>query len=142
MSMGPVEYALIEFPGSKFSGEIAPELQRLVDAGTIRVIDLIFITKDADGTLVSLELTGLDAEEAAPFERAGVELGNLLTEEDVEIAGEALAPGSSAALIVWEDTWATAFVAGVRNADGRLVAHERIAPDVVESALAAAAATE
>jgi hypothetical protein len=141
MSLGPVEYALIEFPGSTFSGEIAPELQKLVEAGTIRVIDLIFITKDEQGDILSLELTGLDADEAAPFERAGVELGNLLTEDDVEIAGEALAPGSSAALIVWEDTWATAFAAGVRNADGRLVAHERIAPDVIEAALAAAAAT-
>jgi hypothetical protein len=140
MSLGPVEYALVEFPGSKFSGEIAPALEQLVEAGTIRIIDLLFITKDEDGNVVSVELTGLDAEEAAPFESAGVELGNLLTLEDVEIAGEGLQPGSSAALLVWENTWAKTFIEGVAHSEGRVLAHERIPAEVVEAAVAAAAA--
>lgn len=140
MSLGPVEYVLIEFPGSKFKGEIVPALQELVAGGTIRIIDLIFITKDVDGSVVSLELSTLPPEEAAAFESVGLDLGDLLTEEDIEIASEALEPGSSAALLVWENTWASKFAHAVRGAEGRLVAHERIPAEAVEIALAAAAA--
>jgi len=140
MSLGPVEYVLVEFPGSKFKGEIVPALEELVSAGTIRIIDLIFITKDVDGSVIALELSTLSEEEAAPFEKIGVELGDLLTQEDVEIAAEGLSPGSSAALLVWENTWATKFAEGVRHAEGRLIAHDRIPAEAVEIALAAAAA--
>jgi len=142
MSLGPVEYALIKFPGSNFTGEIAPALAELVDTGTVRVIDLVFITKDAEGNVEALELSGLDAEEAAPFERAGVDVGELLSAEDIEIAAEALEPGSSAGLIVWENAWAVRFVESIRNADGVLLAHERIPGEIVDAALAAAAAAE
>jgi hypothetical protein len=140
MSLGPVEYVLVEFPGNKFKGEIVPALEELVGNGTIRIIDLIFITKDTDGSVISLELSTLPEEEAAVFESVGLELGDLLTQEDVEIAAEALAPGNSAALLVWENTWAARFAASVRGADGRLIAHDRIPAEAVEIALAAAAA--
>jgi len=140
MSLGPVEYVLVEFPGSKFKGEIVPALEELVRAGTIRIIDLIFITKDVDGSVISLELSTLPEDEAAAFENVGLELGDLLTQEDVEIAAEGLSPGSSAALLVWENTWAAKFAAGVRGAEGRLIAHDRIPADAVEAALAASAA--
>jgi vacuolar-type H+-ATPase subunit F/Vma7 len=139
MSLGPVEYALIKFPGNRFTGEIAPALGDLVASGTVRIIDLIFIAKDADGTVEAFELSDLEEETAAAFHSAGVEVGELLTPEDAEEAGEALEPESSAAIIVWENAWARALVEGIRNADGVLVAHERIPGPVVEAALAAAA---
>lgn len=140
MSLGPVEYVLVKFPGSKFSGEIFPALEELVDAGTIRVIDLVFITKDVDGSVASVELSTLPDDASAPFERAGVELGDLLTQDDIAIASEGLEPGSSAALLVWENAWAKRFADGVVRAEGQVLAHERIPRDVVDAALAASAA--
>lgn len=140
MSLGPVEYVLVEFPGNRFKGEIVPALEELVGNGTIRIIDLIFITKDVDGSVAAIELSTLPDEEAAPFERIGVELGDLLSQEDVEIAAEGLQPGNSAALLVWENAWATKFATAVQHAEGRLIAHDRIPAEVVDDALAAAAA--
>jgi len=140
MSMGPVEYALIQFPGNRFTGEIAPALGDLVASGTVRIIDLIFIAKDGEGNVEAFELSDLEEATAAAFSAAGVEIGALLTPEDAEAAAEALEPESSAAVIVWENAWARKLVEGIRNADGVLVAHERIPGPVVEAALAAAAA--
>jgi hypothetical protein len=140
MSLGPVEYVLVEFPGSKFTGAIAPELERLSASGIIRIIDLIFITKDADGTVEAIELSAMEPQDAAIFGGAQIEVGNLLTEDDIAIAAESLEPGSSAGLLVWENTWAADFAAAVRASDGRLVAHDRIPADLVEAAVAAAAA--
>jgi len=140
MSLGPVEYALIQFPGNRFTGEIAPALGDLVESGTVRIIDLIFITKDGEGNVEAFELSDLEESTADAFHAAGVEVGALLTPEDAEAAGEALEPESSAAVIVWENAWARKLVEGIRNSDGVLVAHERIPGPVVEAALAAAAA--
>jgi uncharacterized membrane protein len=132
-----VEIAVIEFPGSQFNGEIAPALAELVDAGIVTIIDLVFVTKDEDGTVDGVELA--DIEEAIANAFAGVEgdVKGLLSDEDVQTAGEALSPGSSAVLIVWENTWARRFVGAVRDSGGRLVAHDRIDAETVAAALAA-----
>jgi hypothetical protein len=131
---GPVEYIVVGFPGNQFKGEIAPALADLIDSGAIRIIDLVFVKKDADGTVSVFEYDGL--EETARFAELDGEVGGLLTDDDVRLTAESLPPDTSAALLVWEDCWATPFVEALRNAGGVLLAGERIPRDVVEAALA------
>ncbi|WP_371501189.1 DUF6325 family protein [Kitasatospora sp. NBC_00374] len=138
MDMGPVEYVVIAFPGNHFNGEIAPELQRLVQNGTVRILDLTFIKKDADGAVSYLELEALDPEEALVFRDVDGEVGGLFNEEDLAQIAEELVPDSSAALLIWENTWAATIAGAIRRAGGQLVEHERIPAAVVEQALAAA----
>lgn len=135
MSRGPLEYIIIEFPGNKFSGEIVPALHELVSSGTIRIVDLIFVKKDAEGLTESFELASLDPDEAAVFHRLDGEINGLVSEEDLRLAAEELAPDSSAAVLVWENSWAARFVDAVTKANGRVVAHERIPNEVFEAAL-------
>ena len=90
MAIGPVEYVIVGFPGNKFKGEIVPELAALVASGTITVIDLAFVKKDADGTITAFELDDLPMDEANPFSDFEARIGGLLNEEDLELAGEAL----------------------------------------------------
>lgn len=137
--MGPVEYVVIAFPGNRFRGEIAPELRNLVASGTVRILDLTFVKKDEDGSVSYVELDALDPTEASVFDDIEGEVGGLFSEEDLELIAEELTPNSSAAVLVWEDTWAAAITSAIRNADGQLVAHERIPAAVVEQALEAAA---
>jgi uncharacterized membrane protein len=134
---GPVEIAVIEFPGSQFKGEIVPALAELVDGGIVTIIDLVFITKDEDGTVAGLELADIDEETAAAFDDLEGQAGGLLSDEDLETAGEALSPGSSAVLIVWENSWARRLVGAIRDAGGRLAAHDRLDAETVTAALAA-----
>jgi len=129
MSIGPVEYILISFPGNDFHGEIAPALADLVESGTIRIIDLIFVLKDADGTVTSFEYDALDA--TVSFAAIPGEAGGFLGDDDIADAAEALEPNSAAALLVWEDTWATPFAEAVRNAGGVIIGGERIPHDVI-----------
>jgi hypothetical protein len=138
MPIGPVEYILIAFPGNKFNGEIVPALKELVDSGTIHIIDLLFIKKDADGTILVVELNSADPDEAAPFDDLDGEVSDLLSIEDIELAAAELPPNSSAGLIVWENIWAARFAQAVRNANGQVIANERIPHAIVEAALAAA----
>ncbi len=135
--MGPVEFLIVEFPGNKFSGEIVPELIALVESETIRIIDLLFIKKDADGNVTSFELPDLDASEAAPFDALDGDVGNLVSEDDIAQAAEMLQPESSAALLVFENAWAERFAVAVRNANGRVVANARIPLAQIDAALAA-----
>jgi hypothetical protein len=122
------------FPGNHFRGEIAPALGRLIESKTIRIIDLIFIKKDADGSVTSFEFDQLD--ELAPFASLEGEAGGLVSPEDINYAAAALEPDSSAALIVWEDTWATEFAEAIRNADGVVIEGARIPYDLVQAAFA------
>ncbi|MDH6577802.1 DUF6325 family protein [Kitasatospora sp. MAP5-34] len=138
--VGPVEYIVIAFPGNRFNGEIVPELMRLVENGTVRILDLTFVRKDADGTVSYQELEALGPDEASPFDSLDGEIGGLFSEEDLAIIAEELIPDSSAALLVWENTWAATVAAAVRRAGGLLVQHERIPAPVVAQALEAAAA--
>jgi hypothetical protein len=134
MTSGPVEYIIVAFPGNKFTGEIAPELIELVASGTVRILDLIFIGKDADGSVISFEIDELDA--LAGFEDLDADVGGLISPADIEYAAAALEPNSSAALLLWEDLWAKPFADAVRRADGILIEGARIPHEVIESVLA------
>ncbi len=140
MSIGPIEYLVVAFPGNKFKGEIVPALAELVESNTIRILDLVFILKDEEGNVAAIELADLDPEDeaAAMSDISEVDSG-LLNEDDIELAAEALEPNSSAGLLVFENVWATRFAEAVRNADGQLIANERIPYDIVQAALAYAA---
>ena len=117
-----------------FTARSRPALARLIENGTVRIIDLVFISKDQDGDILAIEFDQL--EELAPFASLQGEAGGLVTEEDIAYAGAALEPNSSAALIVWEDTWATEFAEAVRNADGIVIEGARIPYELVEAAMA------
>jgi Family of unknown function (DUF6325) len=132
--IGPVDYAVIAFPGNKFRGEIAPALAELVEAGTIRIIDIAFAGKNADGDAVAFELTELDPDVREGLEKAGVEVGGLVNEDDLMDVAAGLEPNSSAALIVWENVWARKVAQAMRDAGGELVAFERLPHDVVQAA--------
>lgn len=138
MPLGPVEYILIAFPGNRFNGQIVPALHELVASGTIHIIDLLFIKKDAAGNVLVVELDGAAEDEAAPFADLDGEYGGLLSPEDIELAAAELPPNSSAGLLVWENVWATRFAEAVRDAGGQVIANERIPHAFVEAALALA----
>ncbi|KRC62333.1 hypothetical protein ASE14_00320 [Agromyces sp. Root81] len=124
--LGPVDFVIIEFPAgqSSFSGEIAEELVRLVDAGTIRLIDILILRKTDDGAVEALELE--DAEDLGPLARLEAELAELLAEEDIENLAAAMDPGSVAGVVVYENVWAAPFASAARRAGGRLIADGRI----------------
>jgi hypothetical protein len=134
MAIGPVEYLIIEFPGNHFRGEIAPAMAKLIDEGTVRIIDLVFIMKDAEGNVTTFEFDEL--EELAPFATLQGEVGSFVNDEDIDYAAAALAPDSSAALLVWEDSWATELALAVRGAGGVVREGARIPPDLIDAALA------
>jgi uncharacterized protein DUF6325 len=135
MEIGPVEYIILGFPGNNFTGQIVPELAKLIDSGLVRIIDLTFITKDADGRVDVVEYDAV--EELAAFAGLDAEVGGILTDEDVAYAAEELAPNSSAALLIWEDTWAAPFAAAVRNANGVILEGARIPREIIEEVVGA-----
>ena len=139
MGVGPVEYMVVAFPGNKFNGEIAPALKDLIDSGTIRVIDLAFVLKDGDGSVVGAELEDTDSEVFQAFQSLTIERGGLLNDDDLVEIGDALEPNSSAAVLVWEDLWAKRFADAVVNSGGVLVDIARIPRDIVEAAIEFAA---
>ena len=132
--IGPVDYAIIAFPGNQFRGEIGPALADLVDSGTIRIIDIAFVLKDEGGNTVAMELTELDPDVQAALESAGIEVGGLFNEDDLMDAADGLPPNSSAAVLVWENVWARKVAQSMRDAGGELVAFERLPHEVVQAA--------
>lgn len=139
IEMGPIDYLLVEWPGRQPNGEVAPHLVDLVDRGLIRILDLLFIAKGEDGSVTALNIADLGGEvaELSIFEGAS---SGLLGDEDVEQAGGVLEPGTSAALLVFENSWAAPFVGAVRRSGGELVASGRIPAEDVLAALDAAEA--
>ena len=136
IEVGPVDVIMLKFPGNQFRGEIAPALRDLVVSGQVRVLDLLFVLKDALGEVSSIELAGLGPElEPAFVDLDGQLGGGLLDAEDVEEAAAGLEPDSSVAVVVIENTWAIPFVTAVRNAGGELTDQARIPADVVARAL-------
>jgi len=137
--MGPIDYILVEWPGRQPNGEAAPYLVELVERGLIRILDLAFIAKDENGEVAGLEIADLGGEvsELAVFEGAS---SGLLSDEDVGEAANALEPGTSAALLVYENAWAGPFAAAVRRSGGQLVAGGRIPVQEILAALDAAEA--
>ncbi|WP_326665726.1 DUF6325 family protein [Streptomyces sp. NBC_00385] len=139
MAVGPVEYLVVAFPGSRFTGAIAPALAEAVASKAVRIIDLTFVHRAEDGAIEIIELDDLDPDDLVSFEPVEGEVGGMLNSDDIRTLGESVPPGSSAALIVWEDLWALPLTEAVRASGGQLVAHERIPAEVAEAAVAAAA---
>lgn len=139
--IGPVDYMIVAFPGNEFKGEIAPALADLVESGTIRIIDLAFVAKSADGETIFFELTELAPDVQEAFEKAGAEVNGLFNEEDLVAAAEELEPNSSAALLVWENVWAAKVAQAIRDAGGELLDFERLPHEVVQAAREAALAS-
>ncbi len=139
IEMGPIDYLLVEWPGQQPNGEVAPHLVDLVDRGLIRILDLLFIAKDEEGNVAALNIADVGGEvaELSIFEGAS---SGLLGDDDVEQAGGVLEPGTSAALLVFENSWAAPFVGAVRRSGGELVASGRIPAEDVLAALDAAEA--
>jgi hypothetical protein len=135
--MGPIDYILVEWPGRRPNGELAPYLVDLVDRGLIRILDLAFIEKDEEGNVAMLEIADVGGEvvELAVFEGAS---SGLLGDDDIADAGGALEPGTAAALLVYENSWAGPFASAVRRSGGQLVASGRIPVQAVLAALDAA----
>ncbi len=124
--MGPVDYLVVEFPAghSNFTGEMAAELAALVESSTIRLLDLLILQKDADGSVEAFEIDDLDGvDEVRALE---TEVAEILAEEDVAHLAAAMEPGSVAGVLVWENTWAAPFASAARRAGGQLIATGRI----------------
>ena len=142
--LGPVDYLVVEFPAgaSNFTGEMAKELLALVDSGTIRVIDVLILTKNEDGTVEAKELS--DIEELGPLEAVEAQLAELLAAEDVENLAAAMEPGSTAGVLIWENLWAAPFASAARRSGGQLIANGRIPIQAIISSIEAdeASATE
>ena len=124
--LGPVDYLIVEFPAgaSNFTGEMAAELLALVDSGTIRVIDIVILTKDEDGAVEAVELA--DVGELGELQAIEAQLAELLAEDDVEHLAAALEPNSTAGVLIWENLWAAPFASAARRAGGQLIANGRI----------------
>ncbi len=135
MGIGPVDVVIIGFPGNKFTGRIAPALMELVDSGTIRVLDLLFVMKDADGVTTTIDVADLDPDTGPAYLAVEVHGAGALGPEDAEEVADDLEPNTSALLIAFENTWAARFVDAVRAADGVLIDQIRIPVDVAEAAL-------
>jgi hypothetical protein len=135
--LGPVDWIVVEFPGSKFNGEMAPALRDLVDRHLIRVLDLLVLKKDEDGSLDAFELSDLDHSEVGELRSYESELAMLLSQDDVTAVAAAIEPGTSAAVLVWENLWAAPFASAVRHSGGQLVASGRIPVQAMLAAIEA-----
>jgi len=132
MAVGPVDVYIIGFPGNKFSGRIVPAIMDLVESGTIRVLDLLFVMKDADGVVTTIEAADIDQEGTA-FLAIDVTQPGALGEEDAEEVADDLPANSSALLIAYENLWVGKVVEALRDADAVLIDSIRIPVDVVEA---------
>ena len=135
--LGPVDWIVVEFPGSKFNGEIAPVLQDLIERDLIKVLDLMMLRKDDAGELEIFELTDLEEGELGELRTEEAALAMVLSEQDVLDIAETIQPGSTAAVLVWENLWAAPFGTAVRHAGGQLVASGRIPVQAVLAAIEA-----
>jgi hypothetical protein len=135
--LGPIDYIIVEFPAgtSSFTGEMAPALLALVDAGIIRVIDVLILTKHEDGSVDAMELS--DVGELGELRELEAQLAELLAEEDVAHLAAAMDPGSTAGVLIWESLWAAPFASAVRRSGGQLIADGRIPIQAVIASIAA-----
>jgi hypothetical protein len=145
--LGPIDYLVVEFPAGKadFSGAMAAQLKALIEAGIVRVLDLLIITKDADGAVDAFELHEFEDDQVGALRELGAEFAQLLSEEDVGHIAAALEPGTVAAALVWENAWAAPFASSIRHSGGQLVASGRIPMQAIIAAVEAGdnvAATE
>lgn len=132
--MGPVDYLMIRFPGNKFTGKIAPELNRLEKQGIIRVIDLVFVLKDAKGKLMNIEAMNLEGEAAAAYRELAKHTNEWFSEGDIEAIAASLPNNSSAGLLLFENVWAIKFKEALMEADAELIDMGRIPPESIAKA--------
>jgi hypothetical protein len=137
--LGPVDYLVVRFPAEEanFSGAMASELKRLIDGNTIRVLDLVMILKAEDGSVEASELRDADDSQVGGLRALERDLAMLLAEEDIEEIGASLGPGSAAAVLVWENTWAAPFGSAIRRSGGELLATGRIPTQALIAAVQA-----
>jgi hypothetical protein len=140
--LGPVDWIVVEFPGSRFNGEILPELEDLEKRGIVRILDLVLLKKDEDGSYEAVELQDADESELGVLRNEERSLAMLLSADDVERIAAALEPGSTAGVLVWENLWAAPFASACRRAGGQLVASGRIPTQALLAAVEADMATE
>jgi uncharacterized membrane protein len=136
MSLGPIEFLALKFPGNQFRGEIVPALADLVEEETIRIIDLLFVQKTADGAVRVVELADLGEDDYRAYEEVVSDVSGLLNHDDAREIAKSLEPNASAALLLFENVWATRFVDAVANAKGEVIVSERIPRAMVEEMLA------
>lgn len=136
MSLGPIDFIALEFPGNRFKGEILPDLFDLVEREIIRIYDLVIVTREADGTVFVREMQELDPGEMSFVDPFKAEVSQIITEQDIQAIAETLSSNSTAALMLIENLWAKKTKQAMEDAHGRLVLFERIPHDVVEEALA------
>ncbi|MGO9754210.1 MAG: DUF6325 family protein [Solirubrobacteraceae bacterium] len=134
--IGPVDYAVIAFQGNHFTGDIVPAIEGLIEAGTIRLIDAVFASKDEDGEIVTVEATQLAPAVRERLETLHLDVQGLVSEEDLRIIGEELEPNTSAAILVWENVWARTVAGAIRDAGGSLLAFQRLPHETVQAARA------
>jgi hypothetical protein len=135
--LGPVDWIVVEFPGNKLNGEIAPVIKDYEARGLIKVLDLLFLRKDQDNSLQAFEASDLGGGEIGELRGYETDLAMVLSEQDVTDLADTIEPGSSAAVLVWENLWAAPFGAAVRHAGGQLVASGRIPSQAVLAAIEA-----
>jgi hypothetical protein len=142
--LGPVDYLVVEFPADRanFSGEMAAELRSLVDRELVRVLDLVIVRKDPDGSVEVAELADVAESDVGELAALEADLAMLLAEEDVDAIGKVLEPGSIAAVLVYENRWAGPFASSIRRSGGQLVANGRIATQALLAAIEADAQPE
>jgi hypothetical protein len=140
MTMGPIDFLALEFPGNKFNGEILANLFDLVQAGVIRIVDLVVVVKDQDGSVVVRELKELDPDTVRVLDPLKVEVTSMITRNDIDSLAAGLANNSTAGLMLFENLWAVKTKQAMLDADARLVMFERIPHEVVEENLAEMAA--
>jgi uncharacterized membrane protein len=133
MAVGPVDLVIIGFPGNRFTGQIAPAIMELVESNTIRIIDLLFVSKDADGVVTTIEAKDLEADAAPGFLAIDVAQPGALGAEDAEEVNEDLPPNTSALLVAFENVWAAKFVEACRAADAVVIDQIRLPADVVDA---------
>jgi hypothetical protein len=137
-ALGSVDWIVVEFPGNDFGGgQVAPMLRELVDAGQVRVLDLLLLRKDDDGVLEPFELSDVGTGDLGTLRAYERDLVTVLSEQDVLDLAETMDPGTSAAVLVWENLWAARFGSAVRHAGGQLVASGRIPTQAVLAAIEA-----
>jgi uncharacterized membrane protein len=139
MPLGPIELLVVSFPGNQFTGEITPALAELVEGGTIRIVDLLFVIKDEQGKVAVLELGDLAADVLGQFRLLVSDTIPMLNEDDAHELAEALENNSSAGIMLFENTWATRFADAIHNAKGEVVLNERIPRAAIEELIAATA---
>ena len=132
MTLGPLEYLVVGFEGNRFTGEILPELRAAQEKGIIRVVDLFFLKKDESGNITAMEISDLSGEEAEQLSPLAGDLLSLLSTEDIEQVGRDIPNNSSAALLLFEHTWAIGLKEAIKHAGGIAVAGGFVAPDVLQ----------